>query len=57
MWPSIPRKATLEASGWFADVEAAQGAVARSEEADGELMSLRAAVAAAEESGEGLTEA
>ena len=50
-------KATLEASGWFADVEAAQGAVARSEEADGELMSLRAAVAAAEESGEGLTEA
>ena len=50
-------KATLEASGWFADVEAAQGAVARSESADDELMSLRAAVAAAEESGEGLTEA
>ena len=50
-------KATLEASGWFADVEAAQGAVARSEAADSELMSLRAAVAAAEESGEGLTEA
>ena len=50
-------KATLEKSVWFADVEAAEGAVARSEAADSELMSLRAAVAAAEESGEGLTEA
>ncbi len=50
-------EATLKASGWFADVEAAQGAVARSEAADDQLTSLRAAVAAAEESGEGLDEA
>ena len=47
-------EATLEASGWFADVEAAQGAVDRSEAADDQLISLRAAVVAAEESGESL---
>ena len=50
-------KATLEASGWFADIQAAEGAVARTEAADAELISLREAVAAAEESGEGLQEA
>ncbi len=50
-------KQTLEASGWFADFEAAQGAVARSESGDAELLALREAVAAAEESGEGLQEA
>ncbi len=50
-------KRTLEASGWFADIEAAEGAVARSESADAELLALRDAVAAAEESGEGLPEA
>ncbi len=48
---------TLEASGWFADVQAAEGAVARTEAEDAELTSLRAAVAAAEESGEGVEEA
>ena len=48
---------TLKASGWFADVQAAEGAVARTEAADAELISLREAVAAAEESGEGLQEA
>ena len=42
-------KEELDASGWFADVEAAQGAVARSEAADDQLNALRAAVAAAEE--------
>ena len=47
----------LKASGWFADVEAAGGAVARTESADAELISLREAVAAAEESGESLQEA
>ncbi len=50
-------EATLEASGWFADIEAAQGAVSRSEAADAQLVQLREAVAAAEESGEGLQEA
>ena len=50
-------KATLEASGWFTDVQAAEGAVARTEAADAELIGLREAVAAAEESGEGLPEA
>ena len=50
-------EATLKASGWFADEQAAEGAVARSETGDAELISLREAVAAAEESGEGLTEA
>ena len=48
---------TLKASGWFADVQAAEGAVARTEADDAELNSLREAVAAAEESGEGLQEA
>ncbi len=48
---------TLKASGWFVDLEAAAGAVARTEAADAELISLRDAVAAAEESGEGLDEA
>lgn len=48
---------TLKASGWFADVRAAEGAIARTEAGDAELVSLRAAVAAAEESGEGLDEA
>lgn len=48
---------TLEASGWFADLEAAEGAVARTEAGDAELINLREAVAAAEESGEGLDEA
>ena len=47
-------EATLKASGWFADMQAAEGAVARSETGDAELISLREAVAAAEESGEGL---
>ena len=50
-------EAALEASGWFVDIAAAEGAVARSEAADDQLMSLRAALAAAEESGEGLEEA
>ncbi|MXX81516.1 MAG: hypothetical protein F4Y69_10895 [Chloroflexi bacterium] len=50
-------KQTLEASGWFADVEAAAGAVARSESGDAELLALRDAVTAAEESEEGLQEA
>ncbi len=50
-------EATLKASGWFADIQAAEGAVARSEAEDAELISLREAVAAAEESGEGLEEA
>ena len=44
----------LNASGWFADVDAAQGAVDRTEQGDTELLRLRGAVAAAEESGEGL---
>ena len=48
---------TLKASGWFADVQAAEGAVARTEADDAELSSLRSAVAAAEEDGEGLQEA
>ena len=48
---------TLEASGWFADLAAAEGAVARSEAGDAELSDLQEAIAAAEESGEGLTEA
>jgi mono/diheme cytochrome c family protein len=48
---------TLKASGWFVDLEAAAGAVARTEAADAELISLRDAVAVAEESGEGLDEA
>ncbi len=48
---------TLKASGWFVDLEAAAGALARTEAADAELISLRDAVAAAEESGEGLDEA
>ena len=48
---------TLKASGWFADVQAAEGAVARTEAADAELIGLREAVAVAEESGEGLQEA
>lgn len=48
---------TLKASGWFVDIPAAEGAVARTEADDAELMSLREAVAAAEESGEGLQEA
>ena len=50
-------EATLNASGWFVDVESAEGAIARTEAADAELISLREAVAAAEESGEGLQEA
>lgn len=50
-------KQTLEASGWFADREAAEGAVTRSESGDAELQALREAVAAAEESEEGLEEA
>ena len=50
-------KATLEASGWFTDIQAAEGAVARTEAGDAELIGLREAVAAAEESGEGLQEA
>lgn len=50
-------EATLKASGWFADLEAARGAVERSEAADSELTSLRAAIAAAEESGEGVEDA
>ncbi len=50
-------EATLETSGWFADIEAAAGAVARSEAADAQLVGLREAVAAAQESGEGLDEA
>ncbi len=50
-------EATLAASGWFADLEAAEGAIARSEAQDAELNALREAVAAAEESGEGLSEA
>ena len=48
---------TLKASGWFADAQAAEGAVARTEASDDELISLREAVTAAEESGEGLQEA
>ncbi len=48
---------TLDASGWFADLEAAEGAVARAEAADGQLVALRSAIADAEESGEGLAEA
>ncbi|MCY3921063.1 MAG: hypothetical protein OXG27_01540 [Chloroflexi bacterium] len=48
---------TLKASGWFADIQAAEGAVARTEADDAELSSLRNAVAAAEEDGEGLQEA
>ena len=48
---------TLKASGWFADLDAAKGAVARTEASDAEMISLREAVAAAEESGEGLQEA
>ena len=48
---------TLKASGWFADIQAAEGAVARTEADDAELWSLRNAVAAAEEDGEGLQEA
>ena len=48
---------TLKASGWFADLQAAEGAVARTEVADTELTGLREALAAAEESGEGLKEA
>ncbi|MCY3734560.1 MAG: hypothetical protein OXG42_09805 [Chloroflexi bacterium] len=48
---------TLKASGWFADVQAAEGAVARTEADDAELSSLREAVAAAEEAGEGQQEA
>ena len=47
----------LDASGWFADIAAAEGAVARSEAGDAELIGLREAVAAAEESDEGLGEA
>ena len=50
-------EATLKASSWFADVQAAEGAVARSESADAELVALRESVAAAEESAEGLDEA
>ena len=50
-------EATLKASGWFADLDAARGAVARTEAADTNLNDLREAVAAAEESGEGLQEA
>ena len=52
-------EATLKASGWFADTEAATGAVARTEAEDGDLAALREAVAAAEadEEGEGLQEA
>ncbi len=50
-------KANLEASGWFADLEAATGAVARSESGDSTLLALRDAVAAAEESEEGVDEA
>ncbi len=50
-------EATLKASGWFADLDAARGAVARTEAADTDLNDLREAVAAAEESGEGLQEA
>ncbi|MCY3567001.1 MAG: hypothetical protein OXH38_00105 [Chloroflexi bacterium] len=50
-------KRTLEASGWFVDIEAAEGAVARSESGDAQLLALRDAVAAAEESEEGLQEA
>ena len=52
-------EATLNASGWFADVEAAQGAVARVEADDAALTGAREAVAAAQESetGEGLDEA
>lgn len=50
-------ESTLKSSGWFADVQAAEGAVARTESADAELISLREAVAAAEESGEGLADA
>ncbi len=41
-------EATLAASGWFADIAAAEGAVARTEAADTELELLRAAAAAAE---------
>lgn len=48
---------TLKASGWFADLDAAKGAVARTEASDAEMISLREAVAEAEESGEGLQEA
>ncbi len=50
-------KSTLDASGWFVDIGAAEGAVARTESGDSELLALRDAVAAAEESGEGLQEA
>ena len=50
-------KASLEASGWFADLEAAAGAVERSESADRTLLALRDAVAAAEQAEEGLDEA
>jgi mono/diheme cytochrome c family protein len=50
-------EATLKASGWFVDLDAAEGAIARTEAADAQLISLREAVAAAEESGEGLQEA
>ena len=52
-------QATLDASGWFADIEAAQGAVTRTEQADAELLRLRDAIAEAEasETGEGLDEA
>ena len=48
---------TLKASGWFVDIPAAEGAVARTEADDAELIGLREAVATAEESGEGLQEA
>ena len=48
---------TLKASGWFADLDAAKGAVARTEASDAEMINLREAVAEAEESGEGLQEA
>ncbi len=41
-------ESTLAASGWLADIEAAQGAVARTEAADVELVRLRAAVTGAE---------
>ena len=43
-------QANMDASGWFADVAAAEGAVARSEANDAMLVELREAVAAAQES-------
>lgn len=47
-------QATLDASGWFADIDAANGAIARSEASDSTLTELRESLSAAEEAEEGV---